>query len=263
MTEQQNIIPFGKYKGRAIDEVLLDDPSYLQWLTQQDWFRAKFVVLHQTIINRGAEPEETPDHNAMQVRFLDDDFCKRFLFAVVGESHIREYLEKQQQEILASIEREKAKAEAEAKRFEDSEPGSWGYEQLLKAHRRSADSSWLQPKVSAPLGDLFCITHQRSFEDRGVDVMLEMTACSLSQSDQLLGMHDYVPRFPDYNRETLKIEIKPTIGDDYPAVLRQMKRTGSDVLYVGTYTGVGAAREQFVETMATADIRVVFESDLS
>jgi hypothetical protein len=32
--------------------------------------------LNQVIINRGSEPEETPDHNAMQVKFLDDEFCR-------------------------------------------------------------------------------------------------------------------------------------------------------------------------------------------
>jgi hypothetical protein len=31
-------------------------------------------VLHQVIINRGAEPSETPDHNATQVLFLDEHF---------------------------------------------------------------------------------------------------------------------------------------------------------------------------------------------
>src|SRR5262245_1482960 len=90
------IIPFGKYKGRLIDEVLVDDPSYLQWLAGQDWFRAKFNVLHQVIINRGAEPEETPDHNALQVKFLDDDFCLRFMRHYYPELDqlAREYLQK-------------------------------------------------------------------------------------------------------------------------------------------------------------------------
>jgi uncharacterized protein (DUF3820 family) len=76
------IIPFGKYRGRLIEDLLIDDPGYLQWLVGQDWFRAKFNILHQVIINRGAEPEETPDHNAMQVKFLDDEFCLRFLNSV-------------------------------------------------------------------------------------------------------------------------------------------------------------------------------------
>jgi uncharacterized protein (DUF3820 family) len=33
-----NIVPFGKYKGRLIEELLLDDPGYLQWLSGQEWF---------------------------------------------------------------------------------------------------------------------------------------------------------------------------------------------------------------------------------
>jgi len=41
-----------------------------------------------------------------------------------------------------------------------------------------------------------------------------------------------------------------------------MKRTGSDALFVGAYTGQGATEEQFVQTMATADIRVVFARDV-
>ena len=56
-----SIVPFGKYKGRLIEELLLDDPVYLQWLSGQEWFRAKFAFLNQVIINRGSEPEETPD----------------------------------------------------------------------------------------------------------------------------------------------------------------------------------------------------------
>jgi uncharacterized protein (DUF3820 family) len=59
MTDSTHVVPFGKYKGRLIEELLIDDPAYLQWLAGQDWFRTKFTVLHQTIINRGSEPEET------------------------------------------------------------------------------------------------------------------------------------------------------------------------------------------------------------
>ena len=51
----------------------------MHWLLAQDWFRDKYAVLYQVIINRGSEPQETPEHNALQVRFLDDEFCFRFL----------------------------------------------------------------------------------------------------------------------------------------------------------------------------------------
>jgi len=44
---ESNVLPFGKYQGRLVKEVLADDPAYLQWLSGQDWFRAKFTLLHQ------------------------------------------------------------------------------------------------------------------------------------------------------------------------------------------------------------------------
>src|SRR2546423_13353639 len=34
-----HVMPFGKYKGRLLEEILIDDPSYLDWLAAQDWFR--------------------------------------------------------------------------------------------------------------------------------------------------------------------------------------------------------------------------------
>ena len=95
-----NIIPFGKYRGRAIEEVLLVDPSYLQWGASQDWFRARFNVLHQVIINRGAEPEETPEHNALQVRFLEDDFCLK-VAAAAGCDFTEQFQRNRQREITA------------------------------------------------------------------------------------------------------------------------------------------------------------------
>jgi hypothetical protein len=54
------------------------------------------LLLHQVIINRDAEPEETPEHNALQVRFLDRDFCLRFLACINPNYHAEalEQLEK-------------------------------------------------------------------------------------------------------------------------------------------------------------------------
>jgi uncharacterized protein (DUF3820 family) len=53
---EAHVLPFGKYKGRLIEEVLIDDPSYLEWLAEQEWFRAEFEGLHAAIINLDAEP---------------------------------------------------------------------------------------------------------------------------------------------------------------------------------------------------------------
>jgi hypothetical protein len=54
------------------------------------------------------------------------------------------------------------------------------------------------------------------------------------------------------------IELKPSVGDDYPAVLRQMRTNGAECLFLKEYCGVGVMRAQFVEIFKLAGIRVVF-----
>ena len=42
----------------------------------------------------------------------------------------------------------------------------------------------------------------------------------------------------------MAVEIKPSVGDDYPSVMRQMKRLGAKVLVVGAWTGRGVSEPQ-------------------
>lgn len=65
------LMPLGKYKGQPV-EVALADPSYCQWLIAQPWFRDQHPVIYQTIINYGGEPQDSPEHNQMQVAFLNE-----------------------------------------------------------------------------------------------------------------------------------------------------------------------------------------------
>ena len=70
------------------------------------------------------------------------------------------------------------------------------------------------------------------------------------------------------------IEIKPTVGDDYPAVLRQIGATREAMerhrtwwgsryyLFLQDYVGTGATREQFLATFKSADIKVIFRADV-
>ena len=77
MTEASRIVLFGKYKDQPI-EALAQDRPYVEWLCARPWFREKFAGLYTVIINNFQEPNETPEHNALQVLFLDDQFCARF-----------------------------------------------------------------------------------------------------------------------------------------------------------------------------------------
>ena len=67
------------------------------------------------------------------------------------------------------------------------------------------------------------------------------------------------------------VEIKPAVGDDYPAVLRQMKAQAErndklslhrQVLLLERYTGTGATREQFVKTFEASGKFVVFRGEI-
>lgn len=82
------IIPFGKYKGRTVDEVIELDPNYRQWLLGQAWLAEKFVELHTALLNSGKQIDDTPEHNLLQARFLDDRFVKAFLKTIDREIEI-------------------------------------------------------------------------------------------------------------------------------------------------------------------------------
>lgn len=71
--KQGGLIPFGKYKGQPI-EVLQHDQQYIDWLMGQDWFRTKYQMVYNVIVNNFGEPAETPEHNQMQVKFLQLDW---------------------------------------------------------------------------------------------------------------------------------------------------------------------------------------------
>ena len=241
------IVPFGKYQGRSVEELVADD-SYVRWLTAQDWFRTRHATLYQIVINKGAEPTETPEHNAIQVRFLDDAFCVALVESVVGtcSSYALELRWSNSDKIDARIDGLK-------NRSYDAAKHEWQKEQQEKERARDKQNIAalrdLRKQLDKPFSDLTA-NIERRFEERGVDVILRGSIGYASHT----GL-----KVPDsfWDHFHLHIEIKPTVGDDYPAVLRQMRANGSGVLLLAQYTGVGATYKQLVQTFATAGIRVV------
>ena len=77
--KDMQLVPFGKYKGQPV-EVMQMDTAYCDWLSKQSWFREQYSnVYNQVIINNFTEPTETPEHNRLQMRFLDEAFISRFV----------------------------------------------------------------------------------------------------------------------------------------------------------------------------------------
>ena len=52
------------------------------------------------------------------------------------------------------------------------------------------------------------------------------------------------------------------MGDEHPAVLRQMRGNRSNVLFTERYVGTGATEKQFVETFRMSGMRVVFRHEV-
>ena len=77
MDNSMRLVPFGKYKGQPV-EVMQMDTGYCEWLSTQDWFRERYAnVYQQVIINNFTEASETPEHNKLQMLFLDKEFYKK------------------------------------------------------------------------------------------------------------------------------------------------------------------------------------------
>jgi hypothetical protein len=196
MTNQ--IVPFGKYKDKAI-EVLQSDRHYLDWLLAQSWFKDRYSDLFTIVINNFQEPTDTPEHNAMHVKFLSDDYVYSLLAPVAGFSR----------------------------------PG----------------------RVVSKL-----------FEFQGWDVFVGISNRTRDEFDELLKKNDV--SWKGVITAGIFVEIKPSVSDDFPAILRQIKvrKKVADgnfdfkmsVLLVGEYTGKGANQEEFVAFMKNEGIVVIF-----
>lgn len=200
------MIPFGKHKGQPV-EVLEHDPQYADWLAQQDWVKDRYPQIVNIIINKFGESEETPDHNAMQAKFMDRRYC-----ALAAES-------------IGLF----------------SGNLKWGEMIMFGESRLLPDR---RPRLITEISQTAC--EMIYFERNAIDVTFAVS-----------HFHTFDTRWA-----IIKAELKPTVGDDYPAVLRQMRNNGSNVLVYGAYTGQGVDEATFRKFFTMQKIRVVKESEI-
>jgi hypothetical protein len=255
-------LPFGKYKDKPVEIIRQNDPAYLDWLIGQAWFKEKFPSHYTVIINYGAASDSTPAHNAMQALFLEDHACYQVLAA------IRPLL-------FSSLECctiERSTQIARAKEYE------WKVIDGVRAHLlagakrqwQAHDEPTERVAVATPT-KLVGSKVQRFPELQGWDwilrISLKCSSCGESPW-QLRAEKD--PKWDGYLADvrelTLGVELKPTLGDDYPTVIRQIQQHGSTNSYsyvhhrvaiVGRYTGEGASFPQVRKIFAAANILLV------
>jgi hypothetical protein len=263
-----NIVPFGKYKGQPV-EVLAQDRPYLEWLSAQPWFRERYASMYTLIVNNFTEASETPDHNALQVLFLDDAFCLRFLrcyrpdIEQAARAQLQEILELHAGAVKGRIATERSRADSASSWIKCGTAPSatdWHRDQAEKSRAELLNIEAKIAKLEVELAerrratiDAVSFHFERHFEVSGIDVGLVIRAENATHGIATQLYERYHP---------LTIELKPSVGDDYPAVLRQMRANKSCVLFIQDYIGVGATEEQFIKTFALSDIKVVFRRDV-
>ncbi len=207
MDQATALVPFGKYKGQPV-EIMQMDTAYCDWLSKQSWFREQYGnVYNQVIINNFTEPTETPEHNRLQMRFLDEAFIERFVSRKLYPAHL---------------------------------------DQNIKAKEQYKFDGEIDPKISVT---------GIEFEHRGWDVCLKYNYSSVYHTWKLDG------------DGSVCFEIKPCLGDDFPAVLRQMKNNANrhrgnfSVCIIDEFTAVGATYEQVQQMFRMSKFSLLRFSD--
>ncbi len=314
MDFNKQLVPFGKYQGQPIS-VMQNDTQYCEWLSTQDWFRERYAnVYNQVIVNNFTEPTETPEHNRLQMLFLDNEFVKRlerFVFPdVFGafKEEISRYiqiydkdieetsqkikqLENEKSEILKFTNENERKIALES--FSGNDLSSYAFkskwEHRLKNYNKEYEVTELA-KIEEDLQEKQTILNEfKTQKERFVKATTNIDCYSLEISNidfECYGWDVFYDVKLTFLNDKLKklgercVEIKPCLGDDFPAVLRQMKNNSNmrvptssgrsmvipneryKILIIDEFTAQGATWEQVVKTFELSNITLLKFSDV-
>ena len=234
------IVPFGKHKGLTVAELLVRDPSYVQWLLGQGWLAQRFAELHAAIITRGANPDDSPEHNRIQARFLDPTFQVATLIAAIPE-HLEQSKARAHGDITDQRDNHADRCRDQRdgileniQRYKDSDT-PWGKSYYADSIAKLPNA---EARLKQALADLDIplpkIKTKANFESGGADVRIQWNFAG----------NDF---FSVYL--TAAVEIKPALGDDFPSVMRQMSRLGAKILVIEQYNSdnlsLNTVREMF------------------
>ncbi len=250
------VVPFGKHKGATVAELLAKDASYADWILSQGWVAERFAELHAALATRGAGTDDTPEHNALQARFLEEKFRKNLVW-FINHRRITEFLNSAIKEILSDradkVKRKQSDiAQSLSTRTYYAKYNSYREtvaridKDIARARTELIELTKAVDGPAPKISDAKLAT-QVKFEQKGVDVVLTWQI-----------------KLPEYGplQDRLLVELKPSLGDDYPSVLRQMQRLGCDVLVLDQYTGRGVSEPQLRQMFEANGLSLVFVQEI-
>ena len=239
----QELMPFGKYKGQSIEQVALRDPQYIQWLTQQSWFQEK--PLYQVIINQFAMQEEhTPEHNKLQAKFLEDDICCKIACYLDSDLDPTTFhctnrrMEYKDWDVFIEYEG-----------LNNQKYCSIENEKILNNAKRIHAEEYQRVQKGRPLyDDKYCERMQKQADE---------------QLQKVVDAIKLTPRSKTYGN--ICIECKTSVGDDYPAILRTVSKRpsrGDVVLFSQQFSASSVIKEQVKKMFRLSGIVVIFAEEL-
>jgi hypothetical protein len=249
------IIPFGQYKGQEIDLLVNDQNfrNYCDWAINQPNIKEKYPAFCQIVVNNFSPPQDTPEHNILQNRFLDNNFC-----LALGKLCNWKLMKKN------SCIRNLNSAISKALKMSDNNDYEWKRKnekiEELKSKKEFVNESVFEiDGIDYWDADIPFFEIKTIFEQDGWDVIIQAddSACR----DDCEAFNDcYI------NLNKIAVEIKPSVGDDYPAILRQMKMTrihpDYQCLIYENFNAIGATIDQFKSVFESSGFKVFSFADI-
>lgn len=242
------IVPFGKYKGRSVD-VLAADQDYCNWLAAQPWFREKFANIYKLVVVNQGEPAETPEHNALQALLLDKGIqvaCVSQFFDVVDDQRasvkyqiesitskidsINREIERLHRDLeYCTVDSKMRRAFGGVSYTHDKVMGGKSvtdqemveYNKARKRFEKEAKSEKLKVLNDIDSAKLRANALMTDISELENSKWSAIERCKLGVVFESMGF-DAVITYGTSDR--VGVEVKVSIGDDYPAVIRQVKK---------------------------------------
>jgi len=179
------VVTFGKYKGQPVTS-LMNDPEYVEWCKQQEWFKTKYQPIYNICINQQITPSgqfsKTPEHNKIQNLFLDDENVQKLLKHMNRQSKNKKNMWIEVGEVIIE--------------------GKYNWDLTVEG------SSW---------GLCSCDWDTKDNDN---------SKCDCETFKNFMKTHDIPQNtaFDCLPCQDYYCEIKPLLGDDYPNVLRKMRQ---------------------------------------
>jgi len=301
-TQPLPLVPFGKYKGQPITD-LLNDAKYVEWCKQQELFKnyqnVYNIIVNQTIMTSN-QNSKTPEHNKLQNLFLEKDTQIKLLDVLSVT-----YINVNSTENFKSLIMDKT--------FIDYFDSSTLTRIIVNEYsgireQLNNKSGWVVPKLTRSLEnskivfedvynwDFILYYHDKQYIQFETKCDANNIICELL--DNIIKKH----QFNTFDTQTTKTgkysgkipmikgaaivccELKPMLGDDYPCVLRKMKTqiqltekhkfpgkfTYMDTyeyqkiytLIIGKFESTSTSKEQLITIFKQSNIKIIFIDEL-